>query len=147
MWWEKAICSSNTNQPPPVQKMQKMHVRRNSGPSLRNLASTVNPTLFPPLQIMKMKLVRGNPVQPTRATHGVQIRGPPTFTGERPVFSVGSSITLAHEKVVVDKGKKYLANGGTRNIFFHNLEFSTKCEFQLATHNGNLDYLCCKTSR
>ncbi|GER54689.1 peptidase M20/M25/M40 family protein [Striga asiatica] len=115
-------------------------VRRNSGPSLRNLASTVNPTLFPPLSnhedesmvmeeiptqqsqtplmatmqrstpgpSMYEQLVRGNPVQPTRATHGVQIRGPPTFTGERPVFSVGSNITLAHEKVVVDKGKKYL---------------------------------------
>ncbi|GER48624.1 DNAse I-like superfamily protein [Striga asiatica] len=120
--------------------MQKMQVRRNSGPSLRNLASTVNPTLFPPLSnhedesmameeiptqqsqtplmatmqrstpgpSMYEQLVRGNPVKPTRATHGVQIRGPPTFTGERPVFSVGSSITLAHKKVVVDKGKKYL---------------------------------------
>ncbi|GER46282.1 cysteine desulfurase activator complex subunit SufD [Striga asiatica] len=126
-------------------------VRRNSGPFLRNLASTVNPTLFPPLSnhedesmvmeeiptqqshtplmatmqrsthgpSMYKQLVRGNPVQPTRATHGVQIRGPPTFTGERPVFSVGSNITLAHEKVVVDKGKKYL------NLEFFNVSTLT----------------------
>ncbi|GER31041.1 peptidyl-prolyl cis-trans isomerase [Striga asiatica] len=107
-----------------------LKAKRNSGPSLRNLASTLNPTLFPPLSnhedesmtplmatmqrstprpSMYEQLVRGNPMQLTRATNGVQIRGPPTFTGERPVFSVGSSITLAHEKVVVNKGKKYLA--------------------------------------
>ncbi|GER40774.1 lipid A biosynthesis (KDO)2-(lauroyl)-lipid IVA acyltransferase 1 [Striga asiatica] len=99
-------------------------VRRNSGPSLRNLASTVNPTLFPPLSnhedesmvmeeiptqqsqtplmatmqrstpgpSMYEQLVRGNPVQPTRARHGVQIREPPTFTGERPIFSVEAAL-------------------------------------------------------
>ncbi|GER42072.1 FAR1-related sequence 2 [Striga asiatica] len=98
--------------------------------SLNQQASSLNPTVFtqeiptqqsqtrfmptPQLHVpgpsMYDQLMGTNMPQPSRATHGPIIRGPAAFTGERPLFSAGSSITSvsAASVVVVDQGKKFM---------------------------------------
>ncbi|GER39186.1 tyrosine--tRNA ligase [Striga asiatica] len=98
--------------------------------SLNQQASSLNPTVFTqeiptqqsqtrfmptprphvPGPSMYDQLMGTNIPQPSRATHGPIIRGPAAFTGERPLFSAGSSITSvsAASVVVVDQGKKFM---------------------------------------